>query len=753
MYAEVVFPLPFRNTFTYSVPAEFEDIIQIGVRVVAPFSRRILTGFVVNLSETTEVENKLKPINDVLDKFPIFDQKSIRFYNWVADYYMSSLGEALKNSVPAGLDVETKRKIVADTSYCYELFENEKNKNSVKAQLLKLLSVNEVSKLPFLQKALKKKNIYSQLRSLEKAGAVSIIDELENAKVRIKKTKHVRLIKSHEELLQIIPVIEKRSPKQIVILLTMLGLKDKSISLADILKKTDSNQSSVNSLADKGLLQIFDKEIERDYKETLEETYQKVKLTEPQQQIVYTVNQNIDINEFAPYLLYGVTGSGKTQVYIELTKKVLAKGKTSLILVPEISLTPQMTTRFLNYFGDKVAVIHSKMSPGERFDSWRSILSGRSTVVVGARSALFSPLKNLGLIVIDEEHDQSYKQHDMIPKYHARDAAVVLAQLNKCPVILGSATPSVESMHNAKNDKYKLLELKERIDDAKLPEMKLINITNERKKKRMENVFSNILLKEINNRIEKKESVIILQNRRGFATQVFCDDCGEIESCTECSVPMVHHINRNELICHYCGLSRPVPKGCSNCGSVALKFFGTGTQRVEDELDYYLPDIKMERVDSDTINKKGKLASILNGFKKGEIDLLLGTQIVSKGLDFSNVTLVGVISAETSLWMPDFRADERTFQILTQVAGRAGRSSAPGEVLIQTQDDANFVLQKVLKNDYEGFYNQQIVEREKMDYPPFSRLCMIESKDEEEEYAYGALKDLFKELQRYSEQF
>ena len=368
---------------------------------------------------------------------------------------------------------------------------------------------------------------------------------------------------------------------------------------------------------------------------------------------------------------------------------------------------------------------------------------------MGARSALFAPLSKIGLIVVDEEHDASYKQGDSIPRYNARDAAIVLGKIKGCPVLLGSATPSIESMYNALNDKYHLLNLPERIDNAKMPKIELVNVIVERKKKRMENVFSKTLLDKIEDRINKKEGTIILQNRRGFSTQIFCDDCGEIEICTNCSVPMVYHINKNILQCHYCGFTKDVPKVCSNCGSLSVKYFGTGTERVEDEILFYFPNAKVKRVDSDTVSRKSSLSKMLLEFGRGEIDILVGTQMVSKGLDFSRVTLVGVISAETSLWIPDFRADERTFQMLTQVAGRAGRSQIEGEVIIQTQNEKRFALQKVLMNDYDGFYQKEIVDREKMGYPPFTRICLVETKDEDDNKAKGALVDYYKELLVY----
>ena len=458
----------------------------------------------------------------------------------------------------------------------------------------------------------------------------------------------------------------------------------------------------------------------------------------------------IESEKFKTFLLHGITGSGKTQVYIELAKKALQKKKTVLILVPEISLTPQITSRFFNVFGDEVTVLHSRMSPGERYDSWRRIHKGKSNVVIGARSALFAPLKNIGLIVIDEEHDSSYKQSDMIPKYNARDSAIMLASIENCPVLLGSATPSIESMYNSRSGKYKLLELPERIDNAKLPAIALIDITKERKKQRMENIFSKTLLDKIEERIKRKEGVIILQNRRGFSTQIYCTDCGEVETCDNCSVPMVYHINKNIIQCHYCGLEKDVPGACTHCGSLQIKYFGTGTERVEDELEFYFPEIKISRIDSDSITKKSALSRLLISFGSGEIDVLVGTQMVSKGLDFSRVTLVGVISAETTLWLPDFRADERTFQLLTQVSGRAGRSKSPGEVIIQTQNEKHFALQMVLNNNYKDFYEKEILDREKMGFPPFTRIALIESKDPNMDKAKGALSSFYNEIKKFN---
>ena len=750
MYAEVVFPLPFRNTFTYSIPVALEEQVQFGVRAVCPFGKRILTGFVINVTEKTEVKSKIKPIRDILDTHPIFSKQSLKFYEWISEYYLSSLGEALKNSVPYGLEVESKKKVVSDKELCLALYAKEKNANSTRAKLLKLLSEKETYKISYLQKLVKKKSIHSVLKTLEKHGAVTILNEIEDSKVKVKRQKFVKLNIEIDDVYKILPELERKSSKQVVILLELLSAKENTIQQSELLKKTKAHQSSINSLARKGIVKIFLKEVERVYRETYNESLQNFNLTDKQIKVIDSVAEYINEKSFHPFLLHGVTGSGKTQVYIELTKIAIEQKRTVLILVPEISLTPQITSRFFNNFGEQIAVIHSRMSLGERYDAWRGVINGKYKIVIGPRSALFAPLENIGLIVVDEEHDQSYKQYDLVPKYNARDSAILRAKFSECPVLLGSATPSLESMYNAKTGKFTLLELKERVDNAKLPKIRLIDLTIEKKRKRLEGVFSKTLLEAIDKRIKKKEGVILLQNRRGFATQVYCEDCGEIDMCNDCSVSMVYHINKNIMKCHYCGAVKPVPKACTNCGSLAIKFFGTGTQRVEDELEFYFPNIKIERIDSDTISKKGKLGIILNNFRKGEIDILVGTQIVSKGMDFSNVTLVGVISAETSLWMPDFRADERTFQLLTQVSGRSGRSKVEGEVIIQTQNHKSFVLQKVLTNDYQGFYENEIMLRQQNSYPPFARIAMVEVKDEDDKKGRQAINDFYRILQKFS---
>ena len=749
MFAEVVFALPFRKAFTYEIPSEFKKFVKEGVRVVAPFGKRTLTGFVIKVTKTTQVKDSIKPIREVLDDEPIFNKTTLKFYEWLSEYYLCSLGEALKLLVPHGTEVESKRKIAIDKNFVLQILQKEQKKNTIRYKILSELSSRDQITFSALQKAVGKKNIYSQIRTLVEEGAVTIIDDIESAKVKPKKVKFVRLAKEVKEIYSSLPELDRKSPKQVKLLLILIEAKGKSLPVAELLHKTETSKAALDSLAKKGLVEIFEKEVDRRYKEHYEEKHQEFVLTEQQKKVLEEVSPKIQQSVFQTYLLHGVTGSGKTQIYIELAKIALEQKKSVLILVPEISLTPQITSRFYNNFGELVTVLHSRMSAGERFDSWRRIHKGKSRIVVGARSALFAPLNNPGLIVVDEEHDASYKQQDMMPKYNARDSAVVLGSIHNCPVVLGSATPSIESRYNAEIGKYKLLTLPLRIDDATLPKITLVNVNAERKKGRMDNIFSRTLLDKIEDRLKKKEGVIILQNRRGFSTQIYCEDCGEIEMCSNCSVPMVFHINKNTIQCHYCGLEKPVPNACTNCGSINIKYFGTGTERVEDELQFYFPEARISRIDSDSITKKAYLSNLLLSFGKGDIDILVGTQMVSKGLDFSRVTLVGVISAETTLWLPDFRADERTFQLLTQVAGRAGRSKIAGEVIIQTQNEKHFALQKVLQNDYDGFYKREIADRERMGYPPFTRLALIETKDKSDEKAKGAAVDFRKSLKKY----
>ncbi len=756
--AEVVFPYSFRQSFTYLVPAIFEREAAVGKRAIAPFGKRILTGFITGTGEydSTKTDSgiKLKEIFDVMDKTPLFDEESLGFYKWLAGYYMSSLGEALRLIVPLGSGVESKQIVSADTGECLRLLEelSREKRAETRKKIVEYLSTHPQAPVKTLQKESGKKNIYSYLRTLEKRGVVTIVDDLQSPKIKPKKVKFIKLSKPIEDIYEAVPEIERKSPTQLPILLKLIELRERDVEAVKFIKEFGYSQSSLETLIKKGYITAELREVVQTYKHYYAEELPDFELTDDQKGVVKEIREGIKTGEFKTYLLHGVTASGKTQVYIEIIKDVLAEKKTALVLVPEISLTPQITTRLINNFGETVSVIHSRMSDREKYDSWRRIVKGESRVVVGPRSALFAPLRNIGIIVVDEEHDASYKQNDQAPRYNARDAAIVRGKMVNAPVVLGSATPSIESMYNAETGKYTLIELPKRVDNAKLPHIILVDIVEEKKKKRMENVFSGYLLEKISDRLKKNEGVIILQNRRGFSTSLYCAECGEVEMCKNCSVSLVYHINRNKLKCHYCGEEKEVSAECSVCKSPHLKYFGTGTERVEDEISYYFPEARIERIDSDSIMKKGVLGERLQKFKNGEIDILVGTQMVAKGLDFSRVTLVGVISAETSLWIPDFRADERTFQLLTQVAGRSGRSKTEGEVLIQTQNSRHFALQRVINYDYDGFYKKELVDRMQHHYPPFYRLCLIEMKGKEFNKVKNAIQELYAHLNIYRKQ-
>ena len=746
MYVEVVFPLPFEKAFTYSVPNELGEQVQFGKRVSAQFGKRVTTGFITRVTSDPPYGDikKIKPIADVLDRIPLVSENELEFYKWLSEYYICSLGEALRLASPPGTEVQSDKKITADPEFCKELLQKTPKSHTVKIAVLEVLSSRESITLNQLKKLTGKQSLNSVLENLEEQGAVMLRDEVKGASVKDKTARYIKLAKPVQDIYDVMPEIEKRSPAQLELLLKLLAKPDKDFNAAEILKESGAASTVVQALIKKGLVTSFAKKVERFHTDAYREEVVAFELSAAQKTAIATVRESLAPSSFKPYLLHGITGSGKTQVYIELVKEVLAAGKSALILVPEISLTPQMTGRLMNNFGREVTVFHSRIAGGERYDSWNRILRGESRIAVGARSALFAPLQNLGIIIVDEEHDSSYKQDEIVPKYNARDCAVMKAKLNNIPIVLGSATPSIESMHNAKTGKYTLLTLPERIDNARLPLITLVNVVSEKKDKQMESNFSKKLLDKIEHRLTKREGVIILQNRRGFATQLYCFDCGELEMCNNCSVSMVYHINSDILKCHYCGETRKAPKECTKCGSKSIKFFGTGTERVEDELHYHFPAAVMARIDSDSIKKKGMLSKTFAAFNAGEIDILIGTQLVAKGLDFPRVTLVGVIAAETSLWMPDFRADERTFQLLTQVSGRAGRRQEPGEVVIQTQNDQNFVLQKVVHGDYYGFYEKQIHDRQGRGYPPFARMCLIEVKHSDPRQASLAANELYK---------
>lgn len=557
------------------------------------------------------------------------------------------------------------------------------------------------------------------------------------------------------ELEEILKKNKIKSPLQIRFL-EMLSEK-KNILLSKIVKDTGISYSSVNSLLKKDLIEIFEEDKKYSYKDIFSEEEKKLVLNEEQKFAVDEVCKSIEKNIFDSFLLHGVTGSGKTEVYIRIIKEVLRSGRQAIVLVPEISLTPQLIYRFRSIFGNSVGVIHSKLSEVEKSDTYEKILNDEYKIIIGARSALFSPFKKPGIIVVDEEHDSSYKQENS-PRYNARDCAIMFAKYHNAVVLLGSATPSIESYYNADKGKYKLLKLTRRATEIQMPEIKIINTQKKSKidydiksrddlielfRQARAKFLSRELVIALSERLEKKESVILLQNRRGYHSYIECIDCLSVEMCERCSISLTYHKSIELLKCHYCGFTKKKPKVCSSCGSLRIVEKGAGTEKIEEEIIKIFPEARIKRLDSDSVTSKNQLQKVLKSFYDGEIDILVGTQIISKGLDFPNVTLVGVVNADIGLLLPDFRSTEKTFQILTQVSGRSGRSEKSGEVLIQTNHPDYFVFNDVKNHDYKNFYEREIRIRKELNYPPFSRLALIEIKSKSKELAESKIQELF----------
>jgi primosomal protein N' (replication factor Y) (superfamily II helicase) len=760
MYSDIAIPSTTNKVFTYNVPTELREILKPGMRVIVPFGRRQAVGFVVALKKSTTVEN-LKSIKELVDLTPNIHEPLFKVAEWMSQYYTSPMGDILKTMYVSDTPTIGGKKISLVTNNI------PKSLSAKEKVLIAELSKVKSMTLRQLKRKLGQKNIYGILNKFAEIGIVEVKDTFAAPRVKEKKEK---IIVFNEELTDRLQMWEKelaartstRFTRQLSLIryLQKCSAECKSITLTDLLKYSNSSLSTLNSLIKKNLLKIENRTVIKPqvydlYESALGTT--SITLNNYQERSLQMIEAKLKGGAFHAFLLHGVTGSGKTQVYIEAIRKVLALGKTAIVLVPEISLTPQIVRRFRYHLGENVNVFHSRMTLRERYDAWYQVREGKSPVIIGPRSAVFAPLKNVGLIVVDEEHETSYKQYDQSPRYHARDVAIMRAVNENACVILGSATPSLESYHNAQSGKYTLLELPERIDTAQLPAVKIIDMAVERnrifdqyRQKRKElykkdpelarlkpppfefSSISDALSEKIEDRLRKHEGIILLQNRRGFSSFLQCPQCGYLEVCSNCSISLTYHSTKDRLQCHYCGDIKQAPIFCPKCQSTSFKYIGIGTQRVESEIKKLFPIARILRMDLDTTAGRGAHDIILRKFAQGEADILLGTQMVAKGLDFPRVTLVGVISADTQMLLPDFRSGERTFQLLTQVSGRAGRSTLAGEVIIQTLQPNHPSLQYVLSHDYKGFYQEEIATRQELSYPPFSRLTLIEFKGKRE---------------------
>ncbi|HEX7071434.1 MAG TPA: primosomal protein N' [Rhodothermales bacterium] len=735
MIVEVALPLPVDRTYSYTVPAELSDAIAPGIRVLVPFGKRRLTGVVTAVADAIP-EQPLKSVEEVLDDLPPLSDELLRLTRWIADYYVCAWGEALRAALPPGADVSSRTLAVA-------VPEGRLNKlDPVDVDLVERVRAAGRISVQTLRKSAPGATL-SRLRRLERDGLIRLEEDLRGERVRPKTATHLSLAESFrtppasESLLD-----QLRGPKQVAIVRVLLAFAEEGVSAprqADVLERAEASAAAVNALVNRGILVREVREVFRSGLPDDEERARRIPTLHPAQKTALeAITAALSEKRYHAFLLHGVTGSGKTEVYIAALKTALAAGRTGIVLGPEIALTPQTVGRFRAHFGDEVAVLHSRMSLGERYDAWRRLRDGTFRIAIGPRSAILAPLSNVGLIVVDEEHESSYKQVDPAPRYHARDVAVMRAHQNGAVCVLGSATPSLESWLNATEaGKYTLLEMPDRVPveghaAAPLPEVRIVDLVKERKRHRLDGVFSMDLIEAMKQRLERREQIILLQNRRGFAPVVECSDCGWVPECPDCSVSMAYHKARRHLKCHYCGRAMRLPTRCPQCGSDALDQLGAGTQRVEEELGERLPGARVLRMDLDTTTRKQSHHEILSRFRRGEADVLLGTQMVAKGLDFPRVTLVGVVNTDTGLLLPDFRAEERTFQLLTQVAGRAGRADLRGEVILQSRNVDHPVLSLAAGHDYRAFAQLALEERRAFRWPPYVRLVVVEFSGPEE---------------------
>jgi primosomal protein N' (replication factor Y) len=708
--ASVIVDVPAKQTdreFDYRIPEKWNQVIKPGMRVIVPFGPRMVQGFVTGLKAKSDFA-KLRFIKEPMDLEPILNDELLQLGDWLTKEAMCFKISALQAMLPAAMKAKYEKviKVVEDKKdQLPPSIQNLFGKNDS----LSWKDVIEGENASLVQKEMQNGNL-----------------ELEyNVKNRLNK-KTVRVIKpllSPMELKEMASAISSHAKKQQELLQYFIEHQE-SIPLKELLELMNTSSGTVKSLVSKGALAEMDQEIYRDpYENRVFEKSIPFTLTAEQTAALKPIQEKIHHDEHDVFLLYGVTGSGKTEVYLQAIASVIEKGKEAIMLVPEISLTPQTVKRFKERFGEQVAVMHSGLSVGEKYDEWRKIHRKEVKVVVGARSAVFAPFENLGLVIIDEEHESSYKQEET-PRYHARDVAIERAKSYGCPVILGSATPTLESFARAKKNVYKLLTLSQRMNKNALPAVDIVDMREELRTGNR-SMFSELLFTKLKDRLDKGEQTVLMLNKRGHSSFVMCRSCGLVINCPNCDISLTYHRFNDIMKCHYCGFEEGMPSVCPECESEHIRFFGTGTQKVEEELAKILPEARVIRMDVDTTSKKGSHERLLNAFGEGKADILLGTQMIAKGLDFPNITLVGVLSADTMLHLPDFRSSEKTFQLLTQVSGRAGRHQLPGEVVIQTYTPEHYSIELSALQDYDAFYEREMYLRRQSHYPPYYYVVLI----------------------------
>ncbi|WP_091893646.1 primosomal protein N' [Polaribacter sp. KT25b] len=742
-FIDVILPIPIQKTFTYSVTEDEFNFLQKGMRVAVSFGKtKMYTGLVFNIHQTAPVLYEAKEIHQILDEKPIVNELQLKHWQWIANYYMCSLGDVYRASLPSAFLLESETIIYKNEAFLEEsILADEEFLIFEALQHQSQLTIHQVADI------LGKKKVMPIVNELIKKSAIYIKEEIYE-QYKPKLVKYIRLNANYFDDDSLGKLLEElsRAKKQREAVLTFfqLSTSKKPIKAKDLETKAQVSQSILKSLVDKNIFEFY--HIQTDRIQFKGDTNDLKVLNEHQQKALVEIKETFKEKDVT--LLHGITSSGKTEVYTKLIQDILDEGKQVLFLLPEIALTTQIITRLQFYFGDQISVFHSKYSMNERVEVWNNVSENKTKaqIILGARSSIFLPFSNLGLIVVDEEHETSYKQFEPSPRYNARDSAIVLAKIHRAKLLLGSATPSLESYFNAQQKKYGFVELNRRHGNVQLPKIELIDVKEKHRKKEMNGHFSDRLLKLIQEALDLKEQVILFQNRRGFSPVVECKTCGVSPQCPNCDVTLTFHKFRNELRCHYCNYQRAMPNSCGACGSNTLDTKGFGTEQIELELKELFPDFKIGRMDLDTTRGKFGYQKIIGAFEAREIDVLVGTQMLSKGLDFENVSLVGIINADSMLNFPDFRAHERAYDMMVQVSGRAGRSKKQGNVAIQTYNPYHQILQQVSTTNYTEMYKEQLQERWQYKYPPYYRLIKITLKHKDYNKVDSGVNWLFKSL-------
>lgn len=740
-YVDVIVPLPIAGQYTYSLPEEMAERVCMGCRVVVPFGRKkFYTGLVTRVHEEAPQAYETKDVSEVLDERPILLERQYAFWQWLSDYYLCPLGDVYKAAVPSGMKLESETLVVYNPEFVAAGPLPEKEQ-----QVLDLLSRDTEQCITQLEKSSGIRQLLPVIQSLLEKEAIYVKEELKRSyrpklETRVRLTERVR----PEKALRLQFDLLARAPKQLAVLMKYLELSGwsgadgrfREVTRKQLQDASGASAAVLNGLVEKQVFEVYRAEVGRLAQGTLE-TQDLHTLSEAQKNAYRQILATFHTKNVC--LLHGVTASGKTEIYIHLIEQVLSVGKQVLYLLPEIALTTQITERLKRVFGNRLGIYHSKFPDAERVEIWRKQLSENDyDVILGVRSSVFLPFRRLGLVIVDEEHEQTYKQQDPAPRYHARNAAIVLASLFGAKTLLGTATPSIETYYNALQGKYGLVELNERHQQICLPRIEVVDIRELARKKRMTGPFSPMLLQQMREALDRKEQVILFQNRRGFAPMIECRTCGWVPRCKNCDVSLTYHKGLNELTCHYCGYTYQVPRSCPACGGVELMDRGFGTEKVEDDVKRIFPEARVARMDLDTTRTRTAYETIIADFEAGKTDVLIGTQMVSKGLDFDRVSVVGILNADSLLNYPDFRSYERAYQLMAQVAGRAGRKNRQGLVILQTKSPDLPLIHEVVTNDYRQMYEEQLEERRLFNYPPFDRLVYVYLKHRKEEVAEQA---------------